>query len=194
MTDPRSLAVEVVDALHGYTVEFSNAPNGHAADYDRVEGILRREMPELDRSSENVRKVINDVWMGAAPEGVARAAEAVEAALWERGLLVSEGAEWPAVHYLRSSFREVEALLAEVRAHHGAEEAPGACRDCRRVLDQVAESITRTLAETPASGPAVFREKDLRQLALEVVLSVSPCHGTQRAADGYVDDFLEARG
>lgn len=187
MTDPRSLAVEVVDALHGYTIEFSNAPNGHAADYDTVEGILRREMPELDRSSENVRKVINDAWMEAVQErGVAYAAEAVEAALWERGVLVSDGAEWPAVHYARSSLREIAELLSGAGCID--------CADCEEAVKQALEFATRTLAETPASGPVrVFLEKDLRELALSVALGESPCHATDRTVDGYLREFLEGR-
>lgn len=40
--DLRSLAVEIVDAIYGYTVEYSNQPGVHAGDYDMVERILRR--------------------------------------------------------------------------------------------------------------------------------------------------------
>lgn len=51
MTTPegerRSLAVEIVDAVHGYTYEFSSAPAAHLDDYDRVEGILRHKVGVL---------------------------------------------------------------------------------------------------------------------------------------------------
>lgn len=40
----RSLAVEIVDAIHGHTVEFSNAPNSHNLDYDQIEGIITRRV------------------------------------------------------------------------------------------------------------------------------------------------------
>lgn len=38
--DLRSLAVEIVDAMKGYTVEYSNQPGVHLHDYDIVERIL----------------------------------------------------------------------------------------------------------------------------------------------------------
>jgi hypothetical protein len=36
----RDLAVELVDFIHGYTVEFSSSPERHAAEYDWVEERL----------------------------------------------------------------------------------------------------------------------------------------------------------
>lgn len=36
----RSLAVEIVDLIHGYTLEFSNTPEQHEREYDRVEEKL----------------------------------------------------------------------------------------------------------------------------------------------------------
>lgn len=39
--DIRSLAVEIVDNIHGYTLEFSSSPNSHRAQYDWVEDRLR---------------------------------------------------------------------------------------------------------------------------------------------------------
>lgn len=39
--DLRSLAVEIVDGVRGYTYEFSRHPSAHAADYDLVEEKLR---------------------------------------------------------------------------------------------------------------------------------------------------------
>lgn len=36
----RSLAVEIVDAVHGYTYEYAGSPAAHQADYDQVEEIL----------------------------------------------------------------------------------------------------------------------------------------------------------
>lgn len=38
--DNRSMAVEIVDAIHGYTMEFSSTPASHEAKYDRVERML----------------------------------------------------------------------------------------------------------------------------------------------------------
>lgn len=38
--DLRSLAVEIVDALRGHTIEYSNQPGVHQLDYDAVERIL----------------------------------------------------------------------------------------------------------------------------------------------------------
>jgi len=38
--DLRSLAVEIVDAIKGHTIEFSNQPGVHAHDYDIVESLL----------------------------------------------------------------------------------------------------------------------------------------------------------
>ena len=37
----RALAVEIVDGVHGYTLEFSNSPERHAHDYDWVEERLQ---------------------------------------------------------------------------------------------------------------------------------------------------------
>ena len=38
--DLRSLAVEIVDAIKGHTIDYSNQPGVHAHDYDVVEQIL----------------------------------------------------------------------------------------------------------------------------------------------------------
>ena len=38
--DLRSLAVEIVDAVRGHTIEFSNQPGVHQYDYERVERLL----------------------------------------------------------------------------------------------------------------------------------------------------------
>lgn len=40
--DQRSLAVEVVDAIHGYTFEYSHQPQAHLDEYNLVESILGR--------------------------------------------------------------------------------------------------------------------------------------------------------
>lgn len=42
----RSLAVELVDFVHGYTVEFSNQRSRHLGDYDWVEERLTRALTE----------------------------------------------------------------------------------------------------------------------------------------------------
>lgn len=41
-TDVRSLAVEIVDMAHGYTMEFSGSPSGHEAEYDFAEERIAR--------------------------------------------------------------------------------------------------------------------------------------------------------
>lgn len=46
--DPRSLAVEIVDFIHGHTMEFSNSPNAHEREYDWVERRLRGEVTDAD--------------------------------------------------------------------------------------------------------------------------------------------------
>lgn len=45
MSDIRDLAVAMVDATHGYTIEFSNSPEAHAAEYDELERLLRNTAP-----------------------------------------------------------------------------------------------------------------------------------------------------
>jgi len=40
----RSLAVEVVDLVHGYTYEFSNQQETHLQEYDDVEDLLRQRL------------------------------------------------------------------------------------------------------------------------------------------------------
>ncbi len=44
--DARSLAVEIVDMVHGYTVEFSNQPEAHLTEYDTAEAIIERALKE----------------------------------------------------------------------------------------------------------------------------------------------------
>lgn len=42
----RDLAVELVDFVHGYTVEFSSSPERHAQEYDWVEERLTTALAE----------------------------------------------------------------------------------------------------------------------------------------------------
>lgn len=78
------------------------------------------------------------------------AAARVLALLWERGVLLAEDDEWPAVHYLRSSFREVGGLLEEVLAHEAADRRGGAglCPDCAKRIEEAQEFVRRSLADT----------------------------------------------
>lgn len=46
--DCRALAVEIVDAFHGYTFEFSSNPNSHREEYDTVEHALRHHLVDAD--------------------------------------------------------------------------------------------------------------------------------------------------
>lgn len=68
--------------------------------------------------------------------------------LWERGLLVAQEDEWPAVHYCRSSLAELRTILATVLDHEGGRDDVVVCPDCLHELREAKERVLRTLDET----------------------------------------------
>lgn len=71
--DARSLAVQVVDDEHGYTIEFSNRPNCHAIDYDEHE---QRIAAWLIEAGENLRVIASPaLWRHGQPVEILGAVE-----------------------------------------------------------------------------------------------------------------------